>query len=122
TAIAIDNLFGRDLHDHSSGSVAYILEAVSIEHDKAYDRYQPSPYHGEVVLFRTEKQQLGLMADRSLGWQDLLGAKFEICDVLGHQQNVLVEPHVSRLAKELMARLKSAQERWVEKMSTRLAG
>jgi thioesterase domain-containing protein len=121
TAIGIDNLFGRDHHDHSSRSVAYILEVLSIEHDKAYDRYQPSPYHGDVVLFRTEKQHPGLMADHSLGWQDILGAKLEICNVPGHQQNALTEPHVSRLAKELAVRLKAAQERRGMRVPERLA-
>ena len=122
TVIASDNLTGHNRQDHNGWSMAYILEMLSIEHDKAYDRYQPRAYQGDVVLFRTEKQLPGLTADRSLGWQELLGAKLEVCNVPGHQQNVLAEPHVSRLANELMARLKSTQERWAEKMSTRLAG
>jgi len=101
--------------------MAYILEALAVEHDKVYDRYQPSPYQGDVVFFRTEKQLPGLMADRSLGWQELLGAKLEICNVPGHQQNVLIEPHVSRLAKELTVRLKAVQERRGMRVPERLA-
>jgi amino acid adenylation domain-containing protein len=121
SAIASDNLIGNNRQSHSSRSMAYILEMLSIEHDKAYDRYQPKAYQGNAVLFRTEKQLSGLTAHRSLGWEELLGGKLEICNVPGHQQNVLADPNVSRLAEELMARLNSAQERWAEKKSTRLA-
>lgn len=122
TAIAIDGFIGRDYQDCSSRPMAYILEALGIEHDRAYDRYQPRSYEGEVVLFRTEKQLPGLMVDQSMGWHDLIGAGLEICRVPGHQQNVLIEPHVSYLAGELAARLKTAQDRWAVDASTRKAG
>jgi thioesterase domain-containing protein len=102
--------------------MAYIFETLSVEHDKAYDRYQPRSYQGNIVLFRTAKQLPGLMADRSLGWQNLLGDKRHICDVPGHQQNVLIEPHVPRLARNLMAFLKSTQERETLKPLQRVAG
>lgn len=122
TAIAVDRLLGRDRHDYSARSTVYILEALSAEHDKAYDRYQPKSYQGDVVLFRTAKQLPELAADRSLGWQSLLDGALHICDVPGHQQNVLVEPHVSRLASELAACLRAAQKREAMKLSKRMAG
>jgi aspartate racemase len=121
-AIAFDNLTGRDQQDISTRSMAYILETLSIEHDKAYDRYQPRPDEGNVVLFRTAKQLPGFQEDRSLGWQNLLGTKLEVCDVPGHQQNVLIEPHLSALAKELMCSLRLAQERGAVKAHKRKTG
>ena len=115
TAIAVDNLCGRNQQNLTSRSVAYILEVLGIEHDRAYERYVPCSYAGDVVLFRSEIQLPGLMADRSLGWQDTLGAKLEICNVPGHQQNALIKPHVSRLAKELRARLEFVEGRRAER-------
>ena len=119
--IAIDGICGRSHSDHTSRSMIYVLEALGKEHDKAYEKYAPRPYDGEVVLFRAQHQLPGFSGDRSLGWQKLLGANLTVCDVPGHQQNILVEPHLSHLAKELMHRLKSAQERWTMKPIERMA-
>ena len=108
-AIAIDNLSGRARKEHTSRSMAYILEMLGTEHDNAYDRYEPRPYQGHVVLFRAQKQLPGLTADRFLGWQRVLGANLDVCDVPGHQQNLLGEPHVVRLAEAFNARLNVVQ-------------
>jgi thioesterase domain-containing protein len=122
TALAIDDLLGRDHDHHRARSIAYVLEVLGIEHDKAYSRYQPKPYAGEVTLFRTAEQLPGFQEDRSLGWERLLGAALTVCDVPGHQQNVLVEPHVSALAKLLTFRLNAAQGRYMRKTSKHRAG
>ena len=106
----------------SQRSLAYILETLSYEHDKAYDRYEPRPYQGAVILFLTAKQLPGLTEDSTLGWSRLLGSNLEVCNVPGHQQNVLVEPHLSALAREFMARLRSIQDRWNAKSPSRKVG
>ena len=46
-----------------------------------------------------------MAADASLGWAPVIQGKLEIREVPGHQQNILIEPHVTRLAEELAARL-----------------
>jgi amino acid adenylation domain-containing protein len=126
TSITVDRLLRGALQgehqDVSNRSLAYVLETLSYEHDKAYDRYQPRPYEGTVILFRTAKQLPGLTEDRTLGWSGLLGTNLQVCDVPGHQQNVLVEPHLSVLARELMVCIRSIQERWIAEPASRKAG
>jgi thioesterase domain-containing protein len=86
----------------------YILEALAIEHSKAASKYVPRPYDGAVVLFRASKQLCGLDADEYLGWRQTLRGNLDVIDIAGHQQNLLLNPHVSLLAKELSRRLDAA--------------
>jgi thioesterase domain-containing protein len=92
-------------------SKLYFFEALGVEHKKAMDKYRPAPYDGDVLVFRASKQLAGLIADEQLGWDRTVRGKLEICEVPGHQQNLLLEPNVSRLAKEFSVRLKAAQRR-----------
>jgi thioesterase domain-containing protein len=89
----------------------YILEALAIEHERAAAKYVPRPYGGDVLLFRASNQLSGLMADEYLGWKRVLQGNLDVHEVPGHQQNVLLEPNVSRLAQELTTRLEAAQHR-----------
>ena len=86
--------------------MAYILEILGIEHDRAFDNYVPRPYHGDVLLFRASKQLPGMFSDSSLGWRPVIKGNLKICELPGHQQNILVEPRVVRLAGELTSRLR----------------
>jgi thioesterase domain-containing protein len=88
-------------------SMAYILEALGVEHDNAYEQYRPQPYPGNTIIFRATGQLRGLAADSTLGWRDVLTGSFEICRVPGHQQNMMVEPNVAVLAEKLSAALDS---------------
>jgi thioesterase domain-containing protein len=110
-AIALDRLTGNGHHHGKQPSMPYILESLSIEHDQVFDNYQPRPYAGDVLLFRASKQMPGLVADAYLGWKDVLHGNLQILEVEGHQQNILIEPKVSRLGEELSARLTATQQR-----------
>jgi thioesterase domain-containing protein len=112
TAIAIDNYRGSRTADTSRLSRLYIFEALGIEHKKAMRKYVPRPYGGDTLVFRASKQLSGIVADDWLGWRRLLHGNLEICEVPGHQQNLMLEPNVRRLARELDARLKAAQHRY----------
>ena len=117
TAIAIRGLGGNDQTENNgtnremSTFMPYILESLAAEHGKAYRKYVPQPYFGDVVLFRASKQLPGLDSDPFLGWKDILLGNLEVCEVSGHQQNILTEPNLSRLAGELTTRLEAAQRR-----------
>jgi hypothetical protein len=89
----------------------YILEALTIENDKAAKKYTPYPYQGEVALFRAKKQVRGLIADEYLGWKNLFQGNLDLCEVPGHQQNIVLEPQVVSLAAELARRLHVAQNK-----------
>ena len=109
-ALATDRWRSDDSVPNEAASVPYILELLSIEHDKAFAKYQPKPYHGDVVLYRAAKQLKGIIEDRFLGWKDLLQGRVRLCEVPGHQQNILHQPHVAQLARELIADLQTAQQ------------
>jgi thioesterase domain-containing protein len=110
TAITFDNLIGNGHTQGKRRSMAYTLELLAIEHDKARIRYVPRRYNGPVVLLRANKQLSGLMTDSTLGWKDVLNSNLEIREVPGHQETMLQEPNVSYLAKELTAQLHAAQK------------
>ena len=92
-------------------SMPYILESLTIEHDRAFEAYVPRPYRGDVVLFRASRQLSGLLADSTLGWKGVIQGRLDVCDIPGHQQNLLIEPNVSPLAAELTARLQLVEQR-----------
>jgi thioesterase domain-containing protein len=73
--------------------------------------YVPRPYNGDVLLFRASKQLPGLLADPSLGWKPVIKGHLEIYELPGHQQNILTEPRVLRLAEELQSRLHPPTEK-----------
>jgi amino acid adenylation domain-containing protein len=105
TQIALDKRLSNGNGHKTRASMAYILELLGMEHDRAFVSYVPRPYHGDVLLFRASKQLPGLLADPSLGWKPVIKGRLEIRELPGHQQNILVEPRVARLAEELQARL-----------------
>ncbi len=102
---------------NSENSMAYNLEILGMEHDRAFDNYVPRPYHGDVLLFRASKQLPGLRAEPSLGWAPVVKGKLEVCELPGHQQNILIESRVGRLAEELTKRLQSAAEKSVPQVA-----
>jgi amino acid adenylation domain-containing protein len=112
TSIAYQNMTGKNLFMSPELSKLYFFEALGVEHKKAMDQYRPAPYGSDVLVFRASKQLAGLMADENLGWKRTFHGDLDVCEVPGHQQNLLLEPNVSRLAKELSSRLKAAQQKY----------
>jgi amino acid adenylation domain-containing protein len=84
-------------------SLAYRLEAVGKYHVQAALSYRPKPYQGRVTLFRATKQPLDIVPDRTMGWGMLLNGPVEIHDVPAHHQNIMIEPRVRLLARQLAA-------------------
>jgi len=90
-------------------SMPYVLEVLGREHDRAFDNYQPRPYHGNVVLFRASKQLPGLADDPTLGWGQTLSNNLTVLEIPGHQQNLLAQPNVAVLADKFTLILDTAQ-------------
>jgi len=90
-------------------SLAYILESLGIEHDRAFANYKPRPYTGDVVLLRASKQLPIVDQDRTLGWKGVIQGNLQVAEVEGHQQNILMEPNVRNAARELDSHLNLAQ-------------
>lgn len=111
-ALTFDKMTGKGPVDPSRLPAQYIFQAIGHENKKAMNKYMPRPYAGDVVLFRASKQLRGIIADEYLNWKQVLHGNLEVCEVPGHQQNLLLEPNVLRLAEELNDRLKAAQRRF----------
>jgi len=99
-SIALDGLTGREHQDFSKLPLQYILEILGRVHEQALEGWAPRPYQGRVVLFRASKQLGGLVADEYLGWKPVFKGRFEVREIPGYQQNLLLEPNVRRLAAE----------------------
>jgi thioesterase domain-containing protein len=115
-AVAFDDRTGKERKNHLSHlPVQYIYEVLSNENKIAMNKYVPRPYAGDVVLFRSSRQLHGIMADEYLGWKQVFHGNLDVCEVPGHQQNLLLEPNVLQLAKEFSDRLKAVQQRYNSK-------
>lgn len=85
----------------------YILEALSIKHSRAIRKYEPKTYDGNVLIFRAKKQLRGLDIDEYLGWRNTFTGTCEVIEIAGHQQNLLLPPHVVEVASKLRSHLNS---------------
>jgi thioesterase domain-containing protein len=114
--IGWDALIGRGNRSAANRSLPYILEALSIEHDKVYWQYVPAAYRGKVLLIRAATQLRGLAADStSLGWKDVFGGGLDVREVEGHQQNMLIAPNVRRVGEILTDHVRAAMTRYAKR-------
>lgn len=104
-AVALGRVKVNGNTDLSHLPTRYILEVLSVEHSNALKRYVPRTYNGKVLLFRASEQLRGLAVEEDLGWGNVLRGNLEICEIRGHQQNLLLRPNVIKLAEELNSRL-----------------
>ncbi len=109
-ALALGYVKVKDDADLSGLSTHYILEALAQEHTRAMRNYVPRPYKGNAIVFRAGKQLRGIKAGRDLGWQSIFEGQLEIIEIEGHQQNIMLHPHVEQLATELAPRIAVAQQ------------
>ena len=85
------------------------LQKVQEANRKAVKRYDPKIYTGKLTLFRAEKQPLGCVPDRYLGWENRVTGGIEIQDVPGYHASVITEPHIRSLGPKMKACLEKAQ-------------
>jgi amino acid adenylation domain-containing protein len=67
---------------------------------KRYMR-EPRRFGGRLVLFRAEKQPLGIYYDPKLGWGAVVGDQIEVYEIPGHHTSIIYEPRVHVLADHL---------------------
>jgi thioesterase domain-containing protein len=117
--IALSKLRNEDANPKNP-SVAYILERLGMEHDKAFEQYKPKPYGGSVVIYRASNQLKGLVADDYLGWRKIFSGDVKVLEIPGHQQNMLVEPNVSILAQKISSRIDEVSGRSGNRVSNEI--
>ena len=77
----------------------------------AVESYQPKPYSGPVVLFRSIERTFGFAEDLRLGWADTLGKELEICESPGNHYTIYMEPNVGELVRKIMVQVEKAEAR-----------
>ena len=68
---------------------------------QAGQAYEPKTYSGKLTLFVAEAQPLGVVPDKTLGWDHYIDGSIEIIDVPGHHGSIVLEPYVRVLAEKL---------------------
>jgi aspartate racemase len=76
---------------------------------EAGTRYSPTPYSGDITLFRASEKSLRGVNDEFAGWRELATGDLEVVEIPGGHVSMLAEPQVRTLAQQLKARLESAQ-------------
>ena len=67
---------------------------------QAGENYLGKFYPGKITLFRSSIQPIAQALHPDLGWGDLAGA-VEVYDVSGHHRNLLKEPYIQAVARQL---------------------
>jgi FkbH-like protein len=92
----------------------------------AESRYAPGEYSGGITLFRATKQPPWIASDRTLGWAKLVKGEIQIYDTPGHHADIVRDPRVRVLARQLNDALAKAQSRCgdvsAESVSARASG
>ena len=76
---------------------------------RATQNYGLRPYPGRITFFKASETLDGTSADPTMGWSEWAGRGVELHVVPGNHANLMYEPHVEVLAKELTACLDQAQ-------------
>jgi aspartate racemase len=93
----------------SAPSHAYALKALEATHEQARMHYKPRPYKGRVIVFRANRQPLGIHPDPTLGWSKLVEGELDIQEVPGYPIGMLSEPRVQIVAEQLRVCIHKAQ-------------
>ncbi|HMC27505.1 MAG TPA: amino acid adenylation domain-containing protein, partial [Verrucomicrobiae bacterium] len=70
-------------------------------HINALIQYYPKPYPGAVTLFRSPGHQLLCSFDEQYGWGELARGGVAVKIISGAHEQILEEPHVQRVAREM---------------------
>jgi len=77
-------------------------------HIQALIKYHPRPYPGRVTLFRSPGHQLLCSFDDRYGWGELAQGGVDVKIISGAHEQILEEPHVQSVARELKSALDTA--------------
>jgi len=76
--------------------------------EQAVKRYEPQPYSGMMVVFRTSTMQTGRYRDLNLGWSEFAQGGLTVYEIPGTHDELLLEPRVASVASYLTAHLYAA--------------
>jgi len=96
------------LFDERSRAMPRAMRSVREAGYLANRRYVAGPYGGTVMLFRAAVRSVADATGRDMGWGRLVQGGVEVHHVAGDHENMLVEPHVRVLARELRVAIDEA--------------
>ena len=105
----------REKARHLAGRVHYrtipsqAIQSVEEAAHWAAGRYVPGEYCGRITLFRATEQPPWIASDPMLGWGNLVKGGIEIYDTPGHHADLVRDPRVRVLARQLEDALAKAQ-------------
>jgi thioesterase domain-containing protein/acyl carrier protein len=79
-------------------------------HVQAWLQFQPKPYDGQIVLFRTRGHPLVCSYDHRMGWGSFAAGGVVVRTCPGDHETILEEENVSHTARELKAVLRSLDQ------------
>jgi thioesterase domain-containing protein/acyl carrier protein len=75
-------------------------------HVQAWLQFQPQPYDGRIILFRTRGHPLVCSFDNQMGWGSFAGGGVEVRICPGDHESILEEENVPQTARELASILR----------------
>ena len=96
--------------DENAQEVSAELKDASAVVYLAARAYQPGPYDGKVALFRSALEPMSLHRDPKLGWKELI-PQLEVEEIPGDHRQILEEPAVAMLAREMNVRLPQIEDK-----------
>lgn len=85
---------------HQVADVLYLASSV----------YRPGPYSGRIAFFQAKNRPPDAAWDLQSTWRDFIEGRFDMCEVPGDHDTILLEPNVEVVAGKLAACMSSAAE------------
>jgi thioesterase domain-containing protein/acyl carrier protein len=77
---------------------------------RASDAYLPPPYPGKITLFRASEKSIRDSGESQTEWSRLAAGELEVQEITANHNNILREPQVIALARQLKACLHKSQQ------------
>jgi thioesterase domain-containing protein/acyl carrier protein len=101
---SISRIWNRRSNDDQREDVAYGVPDQYL----VVENYEPAPYDGRVLLFRSELYQTGRFRDLELGWGKLVRGGLDVQETPGDHNSMFVEPAAQVVAAKLTESLSQA--------------
>lgn len=94
----IPNIFDPESEDVQQRTSHHNLELCN--------KYQPRPFHGEVVVYRVPNNKFSVLFEPDAGWGEVAPRGVEIVDLEGTHTSILGHPTIEWLASDIAQRIR----------------
>jgi hypothetical protein len=89
---------------------------------RAFVEYQPSVYQGDVLLLACKVRPLFHRSERDLGWSRWIDGSLTVRVLPGDHDDLFQEPHIRRVAAEIIALVDRVKVRKTAEIRSRATG